>query len=1555
MALTFCTGPRRPLYRRLLALPAVLLLLVASPRAFVQSRVVLSMGASPVPADAGQRRSGARERIREAFVSGVTVDSMAKEHWINAETNAATTAAGDAGTGAGSVDPTTSPATGEAPIVAAVELIGSTSTPAGAASSPQFAAEIAELLEGEAGEEGGGKAQGGLQGGMPLTGRIRETVAVKAAPLVLPLQRLVRRGNSRERKTGGGERAGEEEARRAGGGGEAGTQRRQLRGLPLDLRGSVLELGYYYVTLYLGSPPQRFALIADTGSSITYVPCAACTHCGNHQDPRFNPSLSASYATIPCAHSQCLTHSCAPSGLCTYHGIYAESSSTRGLLATDVLSFSPPAPTPPSSAPTHSLALTPSPMHAEEGAVAHVHAHRSLASHHSLAEQQSSAAGAAAALAHPAAPAAPAAVSAPTAAAVPLNASLPSQAAGTAGERVLVASEGGTVAAVELPAWGERRKKAWGMVGARRESKCHSQQSKLHLAAQDLCSGESQPRCELQETGDLYLQQADGIVGLGRDALSLPNQLMRAGVMREDVFSLCFAAPAASTAAAVAHAAAAVGGGAAASAVEAGAYIDAAYMVNRSKPWCGKLDGGAGAGIAHGQAQGGSVDAEGEGGELILGRSEELPGTIWTPLHPMSRESPYYIVSVEEMLVGRQRVRVPEAVWEEGPYGGVMLDSGTTFTYLPSLAFHAFTALVLAAVSLPQVPGPDARYTDICFANVSSGGGMNGVFPTSTIVFRNGASLLLMPHNYLFKHKKHEDAVCLGVFDNGNGGALIGGVAVRGMRVTYDREHHRIGFATHNCPLRANAAAAPPSLLTPAAALSSSPAQNLADSQPTPQVPPQSHTPSSAAPSRASAEARATPDLDSRYGNRTKEITGRVRSSSGNDGRGVDDEGSSSKGMSSNPRKDSAEAQGRREEPVEGNGKREEEAEEEGGVEETEEGKQWWDAVTRGVLLGGAAAGGEAGRGELASWFGGSERERLESSGPAEEEEEEETEEEKGEGNSEGGEGKAPSSSSGGSGSVGAIGSVLLSQQRPVIPSHQWWCRHAGSIKEASRQYSSIRWRCKGRSGQRVLSDLEETLQGGGRWGCAGRDGGEQPGSAASGIAVDGEEKRGAAESTLYRHLHLQLVFSGRHAPVLPPVPAHSSSSPSTDPPVPPFLPTLLPAVSAALHVRRSRVGVAAFGSTTLLLPSQATQGAPSTTPLLLPAGSMGGQGDGQGHGGSGDGAGDDDDDDDAAGNRTSAAAINGASAAQELSSHPSSSASTASLSSPPAHVQRHFTTVSLVIACRSPRFHATALPCNCSLEARRLASLVKAGGCKGVGERVQMEEEEGGGEGSAGAPVLLHCSLHALLPAAASTHALPLASRGSTLSPRTGTSHDPGEGQMGTEGVGESEGEMKGGGGGAHGMVGELLHSLEHVASSALGVSSTHDAQEQGGQGDSEAPFLRSITLTLREEHGTSAMSLAQAIRAAPPTAPAVARMREEQRLQWAALLVVYALVAACLALILRIQFRRGAFGLGIGTGAAAAGSGARPHQLCSHTRTALHVNCSCPVAKRAADTCRV
>jgi hypothetical protein len=45
--------------------------------------------------------------------------------------------------------------------------------------------------------------------------------------------------------------------------------------------------------------------------------------------------------------------------------------------------------------------------------------------------------------------------------------------------------------------------------------------------------------CETTETGDLYLQRADGIMGLGRGPLSLVDQLVESGEMA-DSFSLCY-------------------------------------------------------------------------------------------------------------------------------------------------------------------------------------------------------------------------------------------------------------------------------------------------------------------------------------------------------------------------------------------------------------------------------------------------------------------------------------------------------------------------------------------------------------------------------------------------------------------------------------------------------------------------------------------------------------------------------------------------------------------------------------------------------------------------------------------------------------------------------------------------------------------------------------------------------------------------------------------------------------------------------------------------------
>ena len=62
---------------------------------------------------------------------------------------------------------------------------------------------------------------------------------------------------------------------------------------------------YFYVQLRIGTPWQSVNVILDTGSSMTYLPCArTCTNCGHHHDPYLN---SSSLSPIACTHAMCST------------------------------------------------------------------------------------------------------------------------------------------------------------------------------------------------------------------------------------------------------------------------------------------------------------------------------------------------------------------------------------------------------------------------------------------------------------------------------------------------------------------------------------------------------------------------------------------------------------------------------------------------------------------------------------------------------------------------------------------------------------------------------------------------------------------------------------------------------------------------------------------------------------------------------------------------------------------------------------------------------------------------------------------------------------------------------------------------------------------------------------------------------------------------------------------------------------------------------------------------------------------------------------------------
>jgi hypothetical protein len=109
-----------------------------------------------------------------------------------------------------------------------------------------------------------------------------------------------------------------------------------------------VHVGYFYAVLDLGTPPQSFDVIVDTGSTITYVPCNDCHHCGHHDDEPYNPSSSRTANWVKCEDPECQLQPslfrCGSSSResvdqCSYSISYAEQSSSEGRLVKDVFTF----------------------------------------------------------------------------------------------------------------------------------------------------------------------------------------------------------------------------------------------------------------------------------------------------------------------------------------------------------------------------------------------------------------------------------------------------------------------------------------------------------------------------------------------------------------------------------------------------------------------------------------------------------------------------------------------------------------------------------------------------------------------------------------------------------------------------------------------------------------------------------------------------------------------------------------------------------------------------------------------------------------------------------------------------------------------------------------------------------------------------------------------------------------------------------------------------------------------------------------------------------------
>ncbi|XP_043700192.1 aspartic proteinase NANA, chloroplast-like [Telopea speciosissima] len=119
------------------------------------------------------------------------------------------------------------------------------------------------------------------------------------------------------------------------------------------LSGSFTDTASYYVTFRVGTPPQEFLLLLDTGSDLTWMNCRLKSNQGNRNAKElnttkrvFHPEHSKTFKTIPCNTTLCRedfadlmsnTVCPTPNSPCSYEYSYVSTEVAQGIFAYDTV------------------------------------------------------------------------------------------------------------------------------------------------------------------------------------------------------------------------------------------------------------------------------------------------------------------------------------------------------------------------------------------------------------------------------------------------------------------------------------------------------------------------------------------------------------------------------------------------------------------------------------------------------------------------------------------------------------------------------------------------------------------------------------------------------------------------------------------------------------------------------------------------------------------------------------------------------------------------------------------------------------------------------------------------------------------------------------------------------------------------------------------------------------------------------------------------------------------------------------------------------------------
>ena len=178
-----------------------------------------------------------------------------------------------------------------------------------------------------------------------------------------------------------------------------------------------------------------------------------------------------------------------------------------------------------------------------------------------------------------------------------------------------------------------------------------------------------------------------------------------------------------------------------------------------------------------------------------LGKVKDAKEVVTTPLLKNPLQPSFYYLSLEAISVGDTRLSIEKSTFEVGDdgNGGVIIDSGTTITYIEQKAFEALKKEFISQTKL-ALDKTSSTGLDLCFSLPS--GSTQVEIPKLVFHFKGG-DLELPAENYMIGDS-NLGVACLAMGAS-SGMSIFGNVQQQNILVNHDLEKETISFVPTSC------------------------------------------------------------------------------------------------------------------------------------------------------------------------------------------------------------------------------------------------------------------------------------------------------------------------------------------------------------------------------------------------------------------------------------------------------------------------------------------------------------------------------------------------------------------------------------------------------------------------------------------------------------------------------------------------------------------------------------------------------------------------------------